>query len=203
MIKVALALQHREVPPNLHFTEPNPHIPFDRLPLRVQTALGPWPVESGPALAGVSSFGFGGTNAHVVLEAAPSSNSENRSADRGIENREVGDRNTGHLLPLSARSPEALQSLARAYQDFLATPESERALDDICYTASIRRSHHDYRLAVTGNSREQLSDGYRLSCSESRVPVCPPAAKMRAVRESSSSCFRDKDRNGSAWGEVS
>lgn len=61
LIKVALALEHRQLPPTVHFVEPNPHIPFDRLPLRVQTALAPWPVESGPALAGVSSFGFGGT----------------------------------------------------------------------------------------------------------------------------------------------
>ena len=71
LIKVALALRHREIPPSLHFEKPNPHIPFDELPLRVQTTLSPWPAESGPALAGVSSFGFGGTNAHVVLEEAP------------------------------------------------------------------------------------------------------------------------------------
>ena len=71
LIKVALALRHREIPPSLHFEEPNPHIPFDELPLRVQTTLGPWPATPGPALAGVSSFGFGGTNAHVVLEEAP------------------------------------------------------------------------------------------------------------------------------------
>jgi acyl transferase domain-containing protein/acyl carrier protein len=161
LIKVALALKHREIPPNLHFEEPNPHIPFDRLPLRVQTTLGPWPVESGPALAGVSSFGFGGTNAHVVLEEASQSNSGIQSAECTMENPHSEIRNTksGHLLPLSARSPEALQSLAGAYQDLLASPESELSLHDICYTASMRRDHHDYRLAVTGYSREQLSEG--------------------------------------------
>ena len=161
LIKVALALKHREIPPNLHFREPNPHIPFDRLPLRVQTTLGPWPVESGPALAGVSSFGFGGTNAHVVLEEAPQSNSGSRECGtRGWKVAcEIRNTKSAHLLPLSARSPEALQSLARAYQDFLATPESKLSLHDICYTASMRRDHHDYRLAVTGYSREQLSEG--------------------------------------------
>ncbi len=161
LIKVALALNHLEIPPSLHFQEPNPHIPFDELPLRVQTTLGPWPTESGPALAGVSSFGFGGTNAHVVLEEAPRSNSEMQNAECGRENLQCEIRNTksAHLLPLSARSPEALQSLARAYQDFLATPESTLSLHDICYTASVRRSHHDYRLAVTGHSPEQLTEG--------------------------------------------
>ncbi len=147
LIKAALALRHREVPPSLHFETPNPHIPFDKLPLRVQTALSPWPVESGPALAGVSSFGFGGANAHVVLEEAPAS--PGRALDAA--------RTTGAvLLTLSARSPEALGSLARAYQDFLAAPEAAVSLTDVCYTASARLGHHDHRLAATGNSPAQL-----------------------------------------------
>ena len=71
LIKVALSLKHRQIPPSLHFLKPNPHIPFDELPLRVQQTLEPWPEESRLAIAGVSSFGFGGSNAHVVLEEAP------------------------------------------------------------------------------------------------------------------------------------
>jgi myxalamid-type polyketide synthase MxaE and MxaD len=153
LIKVALALKHLEIPPSLHFQEPNPHIPFDEIPLRVQTSLGPWPAKSGPALAGVSSFGFGGTNAHVVLEEAPQS-------DLGMQNAEwkISNPESAHLLPLSARSPEALHSLARAYQNSLAASESTVSLHDICYSASVRRSHHDYRLALTGHSLEQLSE---------------------------------------------
>ncbi|MGB9513234.1 MAG: beta-ketoacyl synthase N-terminal-like domain-containing protein, partial [Candidatus Acidiferrum sp.] len=149
LIKVALALRHREIPASLHFKNPNPHIPFDTLPLRVQTTLSPWPAESGPALAGVSSFGFGGTNAHVVLEEAP-------PAIPGMPNaeRKIG----AHLLPMSARSPEALRTLARAYQDFLAGPESTASMSDICYSASVRLSHHEHRLAVTGDSLAQLSE---------------------------------------------
>ena len=153
LIKVALALNHLEIPPSLHFQEPNPHIPFDEISLRVQTTLGPWPAHTGPALAGVSSFGFGGTNAHVVLEEAP-------QADLGMQNAEwkICNPESTHLLPLSARSPEALHSLAQAYQNFLAAPESTASLHDICYSASMRRSHHDYRLALTGHSLEQLSE---------------------------------------------
>jgi acyl transferase domain-containing protein/acyl carrier protein len=147
LIKVALALRHQEIPPSLHFEEPNPHIPFNELPLRVQTALSPWPTESGPALAGVSAFGFGGTNAHVVLQAAPPAIAGMPDAERKIGT---------HLLALSARSPAALRSLARAYQDFLATPESASSLPDVCYTASVRLAHHDHRLALTGNSPAQL-----------------------------------------------
>jgi len=147
LIKVALALRHREIPPSLHFEKPNPHIPFDELPFRVQTTLSPWPAESSPALAGVSSFGFGGTNAHVVLEEAPPAMIGMPGAERKIGT---------HLLPLSARSPEALQALARTYQNFLATPVSAASLPDVCYTASVRLSQHDHRLAVTGNSPAQL-----------------------------------------------
>ncbi|GAB4460440.1 MAG: hypothetical protein OHK0037_07690 [Elainellaceae cyanobacterium] len=69
VIKVALSLKHKQIPPNIHFQAPNPQIGFHQLPLRVQTALAPW--SASPAIAGVNSFGFGGTNAHIVLEEAP------------------------------------------------------------------------------------------------------------------------------------
>jgi len=148
LIKVALALKHAEIPASLHFQEPNPHIPFDELPIRVQTKPGPWSAESGPPLAGVSSFGFGGTNAHVVLQQAPESRRKNRESAAG---------KSCYLLPLSARSPEALQAVARMYQQFLAT--SELSLHDICYSAGARRSHNDHRMAVAGNSSQQLIEG--------------------------------------------
>lgn len=71
IIKVALMLVHRMIPPNLHFTKPNPRIDFAKSLLRVPTTLEPWPDHQQPALAGVSALGFGGTNAHVVIEEAP------------------------------------------------------------------------------------------------------------------------------------
>ena len=71
LIKTALALHHREIPPSLHFSQPNPHIAFDELPVRIQCKTDVWPDRGRPSLAGVSSFGFGGTNAHLVLEEAP------------------------------------------------------------------------------------------------------------------------------------
>lgn len=159
LIKAALMLKHREIPPSLHFQEPNPHIPFAELPLRVQTTLSPWPEHSGLALAGVSSFGFGGTNAHLVLEEAPRTDCGLQIADCGINGQAPSPKpHSSFLLPLSARSPEALQAVARAYQDFLTTPESTVSLQDLCYTASMRRSHHDYRLAARGHSQEQLTE---------------------------------------------
>ena len=67
LLKTCLAIEHRLIPPSLHFETPNRHIPFDLLPLRVQTELGPWPRPDQELIAGVSAFGFGGTNAHLVL----------------------------------------------------------------------------------------------------------------------------------------
>jgi phthiocerol/phenolphthiocerol synthesis type-I polyketide synthase C len=147
LIKVALALKHKKVPPSLHFEQPNPHIPFDELPLRVVTRLEPWPETEGQALAGVSSFGFGGTNAHAVLAEVPRFAPAPREVhpDRAC------------LLALSARSPEALQAQARRWQDWMAgqVNGSVLPLGDVCFTAGDRRSHHEYRLALVARNREE------------------------------------------------
>lgn len=149
LIKVALSLKHRQIPPSLHFREPNPYIHFDKLPLKVQQTLGSWPEGVAPALAGVSSFGFGGTNAHVVLEEAPIQTSATNQVERPL-----------HILTLSAKSENALKELAQSYEDFLANHPTE-FLADVCFTANTGRSQFDYRLAVVADStvelREQLS----------------------------------------------
>jgi acyl transferase domain-containing protein/surfactin synthase thioesterase subunit len=152
LIKVVLALQQRQVPASLHFQKPNPYIPLDRLPLKVQTELEDWPGGVEPALAGVSSFGFGGTNAHVILEAAP----EIATPSSQTPQPEA----SAYLLPLSAKNPEALKSLAQAYREFLkkSSPEIMPAFQDLCYTASLRRSHHDHRLAVAFRDRPELTE---------------------------------------------
>ncbi|MEG4809780.1 ketoacyl-synthetase C-terminal extension domain-containing protein [Microcoleus sp. F8-D3] len=78
LIKLALALKYRQIPPSLHFETPNPKIPFEELRLRVPTALEPWSNGKGPRLAGINSSGFGGTNAHLAI----AENSENAGVGR-------------------------------------------------------------------------------------------------------------------------
>jgi phthiocerol/phenolphthiocerol synthesis type-I polyketide synthase C len=146
LIKVALALRHREIPPSLHFAEPNPLIPFDSLPLRVAQTLTRWPENGRRAAAGVSSFGFGGANAHVVLTEAPQVRVTQPADDTAQDRFE--------LLALSARSPEALTALAGRYELALAAGVP---LADLCHTAGARRGHHDHRLAVVGDSAAELS----------------------------------------------
>jgi acyl transferase domain-containing protein len=148
LIKVALALKHKTIPPSLHLRAPNPNIPWQNLPLTVQRELSPWPDSPGPARAGVSSFGISGTNAHVVLEEAPE-----------VPRVEGEVAAIAHLLPLSAHSPEVLEDTARAYIGFLRAEEgAASSLQDICYTAGARRTHHAHRLALVGSSREQLAE---------------------------------------------
>lgn len=146
LIKVALALRHRMIPPTLNFVEPNPNIPFDSLPVRVARELTPWPENCGRAVAGVSAFGFGGTNAHVVIAEAPQVRAT-PAADDGLDDQV-------EILPLSARSAPALDALAGRYESVLA---DGAPLPDLCHTAGVRRGHHDHRLAVVGGSRDEIT----------------------------------------------
>lgn len=154
LIKAALALKHRQIPPNLHFQTPNPKIAFEELHLRVPQRLEPWPENgSGRYLAGVNSFGFGGTNAHVILEGVET------SPETPAQPQDQGSREgQALLLPLSARSSKALQAVAQATHNFLTALDSNShvSLQDVCYTASLRRGHHDYRLALVADSTEKL-----------------------------------------------
>src|SRR5262249_15703318 len=150
LIKTALCLKHKLIPPSLHFQEPNPDIPWQELPLIVPTKLMEWPTSSIPALAGVSAFGLSGTNAHVVLEEAPNCRPFSHQADSPPE---------PYLLTLSARRPEVLNQVAENYREFLRGDErTVPAFRDICYTASVRRDHHDYRLGIIGQTTHELAD---------------------------------------------
>ncbi|WP_293024902.1 type I polyketide synthase [Moorena sp. SIO3I8] len=150
LIKVALSLKQQERLPSLHFQEPNPHIPFEQLSLQVQQQGEPWPWDVIPPFAGVSSFGFGGTNAHVVLQGAPEL-TKATSNDRDQNDQEQND----HLFTLSAKTATALQTLGKRYIDFIAS-EPSSTLADICLTSNKGRSHFNYRLALLVQSTDQL-----------------------------------------------
>lgn len=152
LIKVALCLKYKAIPPSLHYKIPNPNIPWDNLAVEVSPDLIEWPT-SDTARAGVSAFGISGTNAHVVLEESPlNSQPQSDSAEQGPDS---------YLMTLSAKSPEALADLARSYRELVVSDTA--GLRDICYSATVRRSHHDHRLAAVVRSNEELSgnlDGF-------------------------------------------
>lgn len=167
LIKVVLSLKHRTIPPSLHYHTPNPHIPFDALNLQVQNELKPWPSGTGPALAGVSSFGFGGTNVHVIMREAGEAKQHSKQVSAA----------SCHVLPLSANSYETLQSLAGSFQEMLANDYSI-TLKDICYAAGVRRSQFDYRVAVLGNSRKELHNSLQAFRQKEDDPNLFPASMI-------------------------
>lgn len=139
LIKTVLMLQHAEIPPNLHFQSLNPKILLDGSPVSIPLQRTVWTMREGKKrLAGVSSFGFGGTNSHVVLESAPVT-SVLPAAQAGPQ-----------LLLLSAKTPEALTELRHRYEQFLQ--RTSHSLAEVCYTAAVHRSHFAYRLAITADT---------------------------------------------------
>jgi acyl transferase domain-containing protein/SAM-dependent methyltransferase/acyl carrier protein len=154
LIKTAMVLKHRRIPASLHFRTPNPRISFEDLRLRVQTASGPFPVDATQAIAGVNSFGFGGTNAHVVLQEAPAPVKPPTETTAAAQ--------PARLVPVSGRTPEALHASALNLADFLTSETGKSArFDDICYSASVRRSHFEHRAAFAVSSHEELASALR------------------------------------------
>jgi acyl transferase domain-containing protein len=143
LMKVVLALRHGSIPPHLHFTTPTPHVPWSRLPFRVPAAGEPWPAGARPRVAGVSAFGMSGTNAHVIVREAPA------PPPAPVATPVVT------LLPLSAKTGQALGDLAGRYRDALAA-DATLAPGDVASTAAVGRAHFDHRLAVVARSREEL-----------------------------------------------
>ncbi len=141
VIKVVLALQHREIPAHLHFETGNPYIDWDHLPVEVVTRTRPWPTLRGRRIAGVSSFGFSGTNAHLILEEAP-------AADTPAP---AGPNRPLHVLTLSADSPSALDELTSRLLTRLDEP-----LADVCCSANTGRAQRRYRLAAVAGDAESL-----------------------------------------------
>ena len=154
LIKVVLSLQHETLPANLHFNNPSPHIPWDSLPVRVVDRPTPWAHGGRPRRAGVSSFGFTGTNAHVLIEEAPAAEKTPEETPGGGEPTAVDDGTVTRrwrVLPLSARSASGLTALAQRYSQWLAA-HPQAALDDVCLTAGVGRSHFEHRAALVTDS---------------------------------------------------
>ncbi|NEP11408.1 MAG: acyltransferase domain-containing protein, partial [Symploca sp. SIO2C1] len=169
LIKVVLALHHQEIPPHLHFTQPNPYIPWDKIPVTIPTSGIPWKQGKQPRMAGVSSFGMSGSNVHVVLESAPEEGNRQTPPLSPLGRESTVGANchsplqedclepSHHLLTLSAKTEQALEDLVSRYRNYLELhPELELA--DICYSANRGRSHFQYRLAVLATSTAELKE---------------------------------------------
>ena len=152
LIKTVLALKHRCLPPSLHYATPNPHAGLKGSPFRVNDRLAAWPAASGhPRRAGVSAFGVGGTNAHVVLEEAPAPPPPAPS-----------DAGGSHVFTLSAKSEVALARLLARHRQRLESLAPED-FADACRSSNTRRAHHAHRLAVAASSLTMLREELALA----------------------------------------
>ena len=165
LIKIILAMKGEAIPPHLHFSKPNPHIPWEDLNLEVTRKASPWPRSERPRYAGLSSFGFSGTNAHLILAEPP-----------WIE-REPQDSSEASLLTLSARTPEALAQLCgQLAADFQQREEREFAA--LCNALNRERSGWEYRLGLVAAGMKgmasQLSDRAEQAGRLTKKPAEPP-----------------------------
>nr|AHB38509.1 EpnH [Streptomyces hygroscopicus] len=172
LIKTVLQLRHREIAPTVHYRSPNPDLDLAQSPFRIATEVQPWDTD-GPLLAGVSSFGIGGTNAHVVLESAP---------------RSVRPAQTvrPRIFPLSAKSTWALEKLRTSVADAIATPapaasvtsSSGDGLGDVAFTLAEGRRRLSHRTAVVAADRDALAAALRTPRDPVRYDGTTPAVSF-------------------------
>ncbi len=144
LMKAVLALQHGRIPKSLHFLSPNPHVAWGELPVKVASEALDWEGHGRARVAGVSSFGFSGTNAHVVLEEAPAVVPAPAATTRNAE-----------LVVLSARTEGALRAATGRLRRYLET-HPELSLGDVAYSLATTRDAMEHRLAVAVPTRDAL-----------------------------------------------
>jgi len=141
LIKAIQAIKHRQIPPSINFNQSNSQIDFAKTPFYINTELKPWHNEANIRRAGISSFGIGGTNAHVIIEQAPEVELSSSLRD-------------SWLLPVSAMSKTALNQACENLRNFLQQDENI-SLHDVAYTLQVGRTRHEYSTAVACESREE------------------------------------------------
>src|SRR4051794_40286782 len=148
--KAVLALQRGRIPANRGYQSPNPHIPFDKLRLKVVAEHMDWASTGRPRRAGVSSFGFGGTNAHVVLEQAPDSTPAPAAPESVVT-----------TLVVSGKTPERIASMAAMLADWMDDAGAEVALPEVAHTLNHHRTQHGKFATVCARDRAQAVAGLR------------------------------------------
>ena len=193
IIKAALVLKEGTIPPNLNFEVPNPNIPFEKLRLRVPTEAEALKPGSHPAIVAVNSFGFGGTNAHIVLGEAPAPPKKRRRRKRAASGGPL-------LFPVSANVKDSLKRYVAAHCDLLeaASKNGRVPLADIVGTAALRKSHQEHRLAVVGESAEEFAE--KLRAWERDEKLLPGVVYERASPKAPTVAFVFSGQGPQWWG---
>lgn len=168
LIKTVLVLDNNAIPPNLHLRKLNPRLPQASEVLKFPTTIQPWPRSGRVRAAGVSSFGFGGTNAHIIVSDVPEQESMPTVAP-------VASERSRHVMALSARSEAGLAEQAQRCAEML-TEEPDGVLADIAFSANTGRAHFPVRAAIAPASREQLLDSLLALSKDNRTPFIHSSA---------------------------
>jgi phthiocerol/phenolphthiocerol synthesis type-I polyketide synthase B len=177
LAKAVLAVSRGVVPANLDYRNPNPHIPFAKLRLKVVAEPTPWPAGADRRIAGVSSFGFGGTNAHVVIESAPEPEPQPESAVPQPDSGSVSSSSAVSTLVVSGKTPERVSALAATLADWMDAAGAGVALDEVAHTLNHHRSHHPVFATVCARDRAQAAAGLAaLAAGRSEAGVVAPHA---------------------------
>ncbi|GHN02507.1 polyketide synthase [Cytophagales bacterium WSM2-2] len=160
LIKVVLAMKYKQLPPSLNFKTPNPNIAFEELKLQVQAELGTWPTENGETLkAGINSFGWGGTNAHTIIEEyRKTSNTEHYTNVEAAR----------YTLPLSAKSGQALKDYAKAFASALQNA-SEVSFRKICIATALLKPRFDHHALFTATDKSKMIEALTAFAEEDEV----------------------------------
>jgi len=179
LIKLSLAMHKEQIPKNIHFKKPNPKIDFKKYNLEVPTTLIDWPNAKGKDMyAGINSFGFGGANAHVVLQGYEQKNGKTKT----VTEKKKANPDRPEIFTLSARNSNALKEYAKNYIDYLEN-NPDASLYDICYTVNNKRSHHYHRLAFVVHSKEELAEQLKAYLDgETRPGMSVDRASMSEVK---------------------
>ncbi len=183
LIKTALALKHGVIPPSLHFDTLNPRIPLERSPFFVNTALRSFDDGPGPRRAGVNSVGMGGTNAFVVLEAAPPPKPRSRNTRRAF------------ILNVSAHTEDALAAQLARLRNALTSPDAPEA-SDTCFTLNRGRHHFGHRVSIVGRDRDELR------AALDRILGAPPVQVSASPREPITFLFSGQGAQYARMGEA-
>lgn len=154
LMKVLLSMQNDRIPGQLNFETPNPHIPWDKIPVKVLTEATAWP-QSDRRIAGVSAFGMSGTNAHVVVEA-PAPVPAEPVDEQALE----AETARPQLIVLSAKNEQAILTLAESYGDQLAA-DPKLDVADVAYTTSVGRGHFEHRAALVAGDRANAIEQFK------------------------------------------
>ncbi|MFJ7837990.1 SDR family NAD(P)-dependent oxidoreductase [Lysinibacillus sphaericus] len=149
IIKVLLSMKHNMIPANLHFHTPNPFIDWEGANVEVISEHASWKKEDGLRAAAINGFGFGGSNAHTIIE-------EYKNEDFGNNETNIQD-GIDYILKISAKSKKSLNELIEQYYNLIAN-SSDNELEDIIYTANLGRADLEYRFAVCGSNRKMIAE---------------------------------------------